>query len=457
MSSSSRHGRIAVTGVRHLFGPLLRLAPRNRRSTFAGSGVSTAIAAVAALALVPVALSSLLTAVVCVGVVALVLLTLVLGAARVGAVMLLLAFGLVTFDNVHVTGSIRIAHPFFILAFLLLLPHFAASPLRMPTQFVVGAVGFSALGLVSAVISDAPAANLSYLFQVLRGVIFLPILLVWWRPKETLVIAAACSYVLGNCVNVVAALINGPSGGGRYSGLSSAPNLLGYGAALSLSLVPFLVATLSRRLRWVVFVLAAACAYGVYISGSRGALLGAIALAVLYPLLVRSIPAALGIAALIAPAMVLISNAMHDPSSSNSLGRLLGGESGQASNDARLQGAQAGFDQLIGHPVLGDGWLTIWGAHIGYLQIAAAIGLFGLAFYLILLFSVLRPLLTVPSPYRLLAVPALTAAMLDLVLPVVGAMFEWSAVGLALCAAPLAARQSEQAEEGLPSSAQAPG
>ena len=297
-------------------------------------------------------------------------------------------------------------------------------------------------GTLSAVTTEDPPANLAYLVSVTLGVVLLPLILAWWRPGTRAVTAMASAYVVGNSVNVVAALLEGADFGDRYAGLSSHPNVMAYGQVLSLALVPFLSRMLPQRFRWVIAALAAVSAYGIWISGSRGALGCAVILTVLYPLLTRSIPAALRVAALCCPAIVLITSRVGESAdSSSALGRLTD-PSGAASNSARLEGARAGIDQFLAHPWLGDGWLTVWGAHVAYIQIPAAIGIFGLAFYLLLLTSLLRQLALVPAPYRFLAVPVLAAAILDLVLPVVGARYVWLVLGLALCAQGLASQKA---------------
>lgn len=408
-------------------------------------GAQLVIAVLAVFMVTSLALSSLVLAVALAGLLVVAIVALVLGTARAATVFIALGFATVVFDDVHLLAGAgpSVADPFFLAGFALLVPHFLRTSLRLPTPFVVGAAGLVTIGTLSALATDHPEQNLNYLVNVVRGVVLLPVLVTWWGPRRKEVMALAFAYVLGNGLNVIASLLEGPAASDRYDGWSSHPNVLAYGQALSLALVPFLLATVPRRHRWIVGLLAAVSAYGIWLSGSRAALACAVALTLMYPVFTRSVRVGLGIAALSTPAIVVLGYNIVNIPDSSPLGRLLGDPTGQESNDARREGAQAGIDQLQAHPFLGDGWLTVWGAHIAYLQIPAAIGLFGLAFYLLLLSSLLRPLVKVPLPYGLLAVPALAAAALDLVLPVVGAALVWCVLGLALCAAGLAACEDD--------------
>lgn len=407
----------------------------------AGSATPVVLVFLALMLIVPAAILSEPVAFLCVSALVVTTLALMFGLVRTGSGFLLVGFGTVTFNGTFPIGALpwmEISDPFLVTGFLLLIPQFARTVLRLPKFFVIGSIGLLTIGTLSAFATDQPGPNFAHLQDVVQGVVLLSVLLVLWQPGRRTVMAAAVVYVFGSCVNVVASVLEGPDSGDRYSGLTSHPNVLGYCQVLSLALVPFLLATLPRKYHWVVGIASVFSMYGIWISGSRAALLGAIVLTLLYPVFKRSIPAALGVAALCLPTLVVVDNVAQSLDSSTALGRLLGASSAGVSNDARRAGAEAGLDQFLNHPLLGDGWLTIWGAHTGYLQVAAAIGVFGLLSYIVLLASILRPLIAVPPPYGLLAVPAFAMVMLDLVLPVLGARYVWCVVGLALCAYRLA-------------------
>ena len=382
-------------------------------------------------------------ALVCVSALFVTVMALIFGLRNTGSGFLLLGFGTVSFNDTHPIGSLgwmEVSDPFFVAGFLLLTPWFARTALRLPVTFMVGAFGLLTIGILSAAVGDQPGSDFAYMLDVAQGVVLLPVLLTWWKPGIRMVTSAALCYMLGNSVNVVASLVEGPDLADRYGGLSTHPNVMGYCQVLGLALVPFLLEVLPRKYHWLVGAMSVVSMVGIWNSGSRAALLAVVVLTLLYPAFKRSIAAALGVGALCLSALVVLDLVARKLDPSSALGRLLGVDSSSTvSNDARLDGAQAGFDQFLSHPLLGDGWVTVWGAHNGYLQVAAAIGMFGFVAYIVLLTSLLRPLMEIPRPYGLLAVPALAAVMLDLVLPLLGARFVWCVVGLAFCGYRLAA------------------
>lgn len=414
------------------------------------SGAHAFLAFVVLLIVLPAALYSVPVALACTSALVLTTLALVVGLGRTGSGLLILGFGTVSLNDLRPIGSLpflELSDVFFVTGFLLLAPRLVRTTLRLPIAFLLGGSGLIVVGTLSALVSDQPRPNFGYLLDVVVGVLLLTVLLALWQPGHLTTIAAAAAYMLGNAVNVAATLFQDPFVEGRYAGLTTHPNVMGVCQALSLALAPFLLGTLPRRYRWIVVIGAAVSMYGVWISGSRAALLCAVALTLLYPLVKRSIPVALAVAALCVPAIVVVDRVAQNPDPSNALGRLLGAGSVSNSDEARRAGAQAGIDQFLSHPLLGDGWVTVWLAHNVYLQVAAAIGVFGLGFYLMILASILRPLIAVPPPYALLAAPGLAAAMISVVDPAIGSRYIWCVAALALSADRLAALGEEPSDQ----------
>ena len=81
-------------------------------------------------------------------------------------------------------------------------------------------------------------------------------------------------------------------------------------------------------------------------------------------------------------------------------------------------------------------------AHSIYLQILAAIGIVGAAFFAIALGALIRPLFLLPKPYDLLAAPALTYAMAGMVSPLLWDRYIWCVLAFALMAPRLAAEHA---------------
>lgn len=398
------------------------------------------------LVVVPAATFSFPVALLCLFAVATATVAIVIGLDRTGSGFLLLGFATVALTDVRPLGAssfLELSDAFFVVGFMLSALRLFGTPLRIPLSFLVGGFGFLAIAAISAAVGEQPQINFHYVLDLAIGMVLVPVLVVWWQPGRKRVVAAAVAYVLGTVVNVVAAVFQGELGGGRASGLTTHPNIMGLCALLSLALMPFLLKALPRNYVWAVGVGSVVSLYCIWISGSRAALACAVAVTLLYPLLKRSILAALGVVALSLPAIIVVGREAKNPDSANALGRLLGGGAADTSTRAREAGAEAGFDQFLHHPLLGDGWDYVWGIHNVYLQIAAAIGIFGFAFYLIMLAPMLKPLIKVPSPHGLLALPVLAVAMISVVDPAVGARHIWVLISLALCASRLAGLEDE--------------
>ncbi|MBC7630273.1 O-antigen ligase, partial [Aeromicrobium sp.] len=217
----------------------------------------------------------------------------------------------------------------------------------------------------------------------------------------------------------------------RYIGLSTHPNILGFCAMLGLALIPFLLQELPRRFSWVVLLAAASCGYGIWISGSRAALLVAGAVMVLYPLLARSIGAALVLFGLgIVPVFLVGRTLSSGEVGNNIIGRLAGGGSATASDQAREALAATTLDRFLAHPLFGVGFGEVLEAHNIYLQVAAAGGVAVLLFYIVLLLSVLRQPFAIGSSYRLLALPAMAYALIGPITPLLWDRYIWCALAI---------------------------
>lgn len=400
-------------------------------------GIQLLFAVGVPLVVIPLGLVSLPLAVVFAFVLILIILSPVAGPSQIAAAFIMAAFATVPFNAVVPIAALpwmEISDPFFIVALVLLIPHFLRTPLTLPLAFVVGSIGFVAIGVLSAIGTDIPGANIAYLVDVVRGVILLPLFMTWWKPDRRIMVGVALAYMTGTLINVIAATIQGEYPRIRADGLSSHPNVYAFCAVMSLALVPFLLAMLDQRHHAIVRVLALAAVYAVWTSGSRGAFFCMVILACCYPLLRRSIASGLAVGATALVAFAVLHRFAQSVSPTSALGRVFGGDQATESTNIRIGAAEIGIKQFLAHPVLGDGWVGVWGIHVSFLEVAAAMGVLGLIFYVTVLWSLLRPVFFVPSPYGLLAVPVLAAIVLDLVLPLIGARMVWCVLALSLSA-----------------------
>jgi hypothetical protein len=417
------------------------------------AAVATALALVA---LIPAAVSSEVATALVVGALVLLLLLVVLGFGHTSELFVILGVLLVPLTRLHPVDAVAFityADAAFAVGFGLMLPDLMRRPLHLPPVFVLGASGVVTVALFASLLADEPIQSLNILTRLLVGAFGLTILINWWNPDRMKVVLVACAYVLGNVVSVGYAVIkNETAPDGRRAGLSEHPNVYGLCALLAVAVIPFIVTQFPRKWRWVPAAAAVVCLYGVWSSGSRAALAVLVAVAVIFPVLARSVPAALGLLAGFATFLVFSSQLLGETSSGNALGRLLGAGSSSLSDQAREQLLEEAIDRFWLSPLIGNGLADIIEAHVIYVQIAAGVGVIGLAFYLLVLWSTLQPLTVLTPPFSLLALPALSYVTLGFVTPVMWDRYIWVLMALALLAPRLAEADAAPPDEEEPES-----
>ena len=433
-----------MTG-RRVAAPRITQKPRRIRvvpPAVSASAITGATLAVLALA----ATSSTIGAVASLGAAVLLLAVVSFGLRQTAEGIIYLGVLLVPMNDLHTSGAasfVTAADALFVLGFLLMMPELLGRQLRLPPAFVLGAGGVLTIALMSSMLSENPAASFNSMARLLVGAFGLSVLVAWWNPGMKKVVIIAWAYVLGNAVSVVYGVVGGPRlGDGRLFGFTEHPNIFGLGSLLGLALVPFLVALTPPPSRWLPVALGLVCAYGIWASGSRGALATALAVALVYPVVRRSVTAALGLLAGFALFLAFSDRVLNESSSGNALGRLLGRGSASGSDQAREGLADQAISQFQSNPVLGVGLSEVLAAHVIYLQIAAALGAIGLGFFLVVIWTLVRPAVMLAPPLSLLALPALAYATLGLVTPLLWDRYIWMALALSLVVPHLAAERS---------------
>jgi O-antigen ligase len=328
---------------------------------------------------------------------------------------------------------------FFALGFVLLFPTLLRGRFDVPPVYVVGMVIVLATSLVASATADHPAVSLNLMARLVLAVMFFPLIFMVWRPDVLLCVRLAQGYMLGAATTTLYGyLVAGPSPGdadlGRYDGLSEHPNALALITLLALLLTPFVTAYTSSPWSWLWWGVGAVCLFGMWLSGSRATLAAFIALALLYPVIERSLKAAwLLIAA--ATAGLVFAGKHINPDSDNPIGRLLGGGSAAGSNAQRETALDTGIAQFHQHPVLGNGFEHALDAHMIYLEVAVCIGVVGLFGYLLMLWPGIQPILTAPRPLHRISYPVLGYAMVGVLTPVLWDRYIWSVVALSFVVA----------------------
>ena len=305
------------------------------------------------------------------------------------------------------TPSLKVVNPplvtysdvFLFLGLVMLMPRLLRGRISASPLYLVGALMLFCVAVLSFVLVPQ-AGQVQGVFRITYALIVMPLAFVLWRPAQARVTLLAASYVLGTCVSVAYGVVNGPGPDGRNLGLTFHPNGLGHTALMAIALLPYLAAVRPSA-RWLLVGAALVCSYGIWISGSRGSLIGLVLTALVYVLVERSATAAL-FAWGGAIVLVMAWPRLSAENSNNVLSRVIGGGSSGDANGQRLEALHEALDQIQAHPFRGNGFLTIRAAQNAYLQITAALGIFGLVALLLILAALVLPLLTGRDPLRLL-------------------------------------------------------
>lgn len=364
-------------------------------------------------------------------------LCLVLAAGFEGAAIVLFALGigLSPLDRLRPVAALGIASLSDLILFMalgLLIPVLLGKSFPREPLYLAAAGTLFMVGVVSSVLSDEPAGSLAFLMRLAIGALLLPIVFSMWQPPRKILITFAASYVIGNIVNLGFAYTVGVVDFGRRLGYSTHPNIMGLAAMLGFALCPFLWTVLPKAYRWTALAGAAGCGMGVWVSGSRAALLAVAAVVVLYLVFSRSVGVAVALFGLSIPVFYFVAQAYlnGDNSSDNALGRLFGGGSAGGSDIQREELAQQAWDSFQKHPIIGQGLAEILEAHNIYLQVAAGIGLIGLAVYLVLLGSVFLRAARLPHPYVLLVLPVMGYAIIGAMTTILWDRYVWTVLAL---------------------------
>lgn len=402
------------------------------------SGILFAIAAAVIVGLVWMAVTDLVLMILAVAMAVGLLLIVYPGPDRLGFGMLALAMFLAPQNDIRPSEQ---SHQLlwcdiaFAMAFALLLPRLLQHRTRTPVLFAAGAVGVLVMSIASSVVAESPGLSMWWGFHLIATGIILPLLFCFLGPSTRQVSALAAAFVCGQVMSTLVALAEGVDIQGRYNGTTYHPNYLGLGGLFAVALIPFLFhQTKDRRLQALLVGAGLLCAWSISLSGSRGALVAIIALALLYPLIERStLSAYLLVSAtlLVVPAVGLIVDAV---SPGSALGRFLGKEeTASASDDLRRERLGEGWDRLMQSPIWGSGFEENLEIHNIFLQVAVAIGVLGLAAWLVMIASAVLPLFS-DSKHRLLGYVGLAYLGIGLTEPALWDRVVWAPLSLAILA-----------------------
>ena len=372
-----------------------------------------------------------------------------LGLDKASTVLMVLAFGLAPMDKLGV-AVLGISDVFFFIAIGLAFPRLLRSRLPLPPSFVLAAIAFVTIVLLSCV-SAGNGSVYYYAARVIFTLVILPIMVVWWAPNRVILVRMLVAFAAGTGFSVLYGLPK--IGAYRNYGLTQHPNVLGYTAMLTMALVPFLFLSLTPKWRWWICGGALGGAgVGILTSGSRAALVVALFLIVLVPAVERSVPLALTVITAGAVVVAYVGERAQPAAGQgqDALTRLLGGGDVSGSDQARKEGLSQTWHLALTHPWLGTGFeLTEFLGHNVYVQIAASIGFIGLAIFAWLLISMVTPLLVISNVNSRLVYPALVFIVAGPVSPQLTDRYIGILMGVALIGvnSVRAQRQAEAAYE----------
>jgi hypothetical protein len=367
-----------------------------------------------------------------VGLALLIVIILCLDLEQAGTLFVTLAMFSAPLNNLRPISSsfVTVSDLIFLLAFAVLTPTMFSKKLALPWMFILGLGTIIVTGVIATVASPITAVSANQMIRLLIGAFSLPILFMIWRPAHAIIVRLAAAYILGTVFSVMYGVAQGPIGGGhRYIGYTYHPNFLGLSCLLAAALVPYVAGAVNANRSWIFWGAGVICALGVYLSGSRAALLVLIMLILIYPFVEGSVKAGSAVFAGIL-AVVAFSGSLLNSDGNNAVGRLLGGGSASDSDTQREQLASDALKSLKAHPILGNGFDGGLGAHDIYLQVAVAVGIFGLLGFLLVLWAAFRPLFW-KGPEHRLAYPVLAYAAIG---PLTNTLWErliWSVMALA--------------------------
>jgi hypothetical protein len=331
------------------------------------------------------------------------------GPERAAVVALIIAFATAPAYRGLQGLSAGIATPtdiFMVVACVLLVPVVITRPLSLPAPYVGGLVGVTLIGLIASLLAPATIFSLFTLVQWLFFLGVVPILIAWWRPSVTTVVTLLWAYVLGQGASTVYAFAKGPTVGNRYQGLSHHTNAFGMAGMTAFAILIYLyVHHRSKLARTIVLAGMVGSIASVVMSGSRAAVVVAIVLVLMIPVIERSAVSGFVLAVFGAFGLIAFPILLQTGHAGSALTRLAGDSTAQVADQARNLGLDEGFRRLHESPIIGSGLSDVEVIHNVFLEVAAGIGLFGLFAYLVVLFMFSRPLVGVHPHRRLCYLP----------------------------------------------------
>ncbi|KQZ75772.1 O-antigen ligase family protein [Nocardioides sp. Root151] len=362
-----------------------------------------------------------------------------LGTERLGTLAMIAAMVFAPLNNVRPAEAVNFvtfSDLFFAAGFGLLVPTMLMRKSRVPTGFAVAGSLILVLTVIASLLNEAPLMSLNYGFRLVAAVVVLPFLFLWWRPSIKLIDGLAWSFVAGQVISLVGGMVVGANPNGRYMGLTTHTNFFALGALMSFAMLIHLYSRYETTgMRLLVWAAGGAVIASAILSGSRASLLGMVMLAVLYPLVERSVLSAYLVVSAAILGLASLNWLISIAGESSALARLKGDSTASYSDQARERAFTTGVQEFLAKPLQGNGFdITALDAHNVYLQVAVGIGIFGAVAFVMVLWNLVVPLFR-PGPLRRLGYVPLAYAAVAVITNSLWDRFVWAGLALAALAA----------------------
>jgi hypothetical protein len=354
--------------------------------------------ALAALLVFLAAQGSTIATLAAVGVAGFVCVVAVIGPEKTGVLLLMGGFFTAPFykgTGPSLESPVTATDALLLVGFSLLLPRILRGRLKLPVTYWVGSMLVLVAGLLSSAGSISPQESYISLMFWMIVMVGLPVAFSMYGPSLVVIDLLAGSFVLGQMFSFALGYIRGNQALGRHAGLATHPNYFAEGGMLALALLIYLAYRhFGKSVLWSAAILGAAgvVAATVHLSGSRAAIVVLAVLVLMIPFVERSAITGFVMATVVALAIIALPIIADIAGRGSAIDRLAGGGGSSQSNSARTLGLDEGVDRFFAHPIMGDGLIDLFDIHNNFLEVAVAIGVFGLAGYLLVLYSFARPI-----------------------------------------------------------------
>lgn len=315
---------------------------------------------------------------------------------------------------------------------IVLAPSLLTAKVHLSPAHVAGSLLLVCVALTTFVRVPNEPTSTTTMLRLVYAIVLLPLLFAMWRPAPRVTATLALAYVVGACASAADAALFNDSLNGRAAGLAPHPNGLGIASVFAITFLPYLANVFHwvRRV-WPAFALL--LVMGIWLSGSRAALVSAALLIVMIVLYERSARAALGVL-MAATGLIVAWPHLGASAGSNAVARLGGSGGADKSDIVRQQILADTIAAIREHPIGGNGFSWVRTGHDAFLQCWVAFGFIGMFGFALVLAGLVSPLLQRRHEAARLAYVAAAFVVLGLTSDNLLDTLVWAPVSLAVLA-----------------------